>query len=264
MATLLAVPRAVSGTRLYQLGLTARRLWQDVAVGVLSWIALTPLVISVYIVLGHLMRRWGAPPVEHPLTELSRSGPQPIEWGLIFVNAVVAAPLYEELLFRGLLQPWFASRPRGGDMAIAASGVFAVVSQITPLRESVEQGSFGAILFALAPILFVLGMVPIYLLLRLRWPSPALAGIFGTALLFGVAHSKIWPSPVALFLLGAGLGIVAYRTQSLVPSVVVHALFNAVAFVQLLFPQLQNGKDATEAALRAPPASISTAVPGSE
>jgi membrane protease YdiL (CAAX protease family) len=51
--------------------------------------------------------------------------------------------------------------------------------------------------------------------------------VYSTAALFASIHP--WPTPVALFVLGLGLGWLAYRTQSLVGPMVLHALFNAVA-----------------------------------
>jgi membrane protease YdiL (CAAX protease family) len=58
--------------------------------------------------------------------------------------------------------------------------------------------------------------------------------VFATALLFGATHSFAWPTPIALFVLGLGLGYLAVRTRSLVAPVVVHCLFNAVSFVILI------------------------------
>ena len=42
------------------------------------------------------------------------------------------------------------------------------------------------------------------------------SAIYGTSLLFAAMHSGVWPSPIALFVLGLGLGWLAYRTRSLV------------------------------------------------
>ncbi len=61
------------------------------------------------------------------------------------------------------------------------------------------------------------------------------SAIYGTSLLFAAMHSGVWPSPIALFVLGLGLGWLAYRTRSLVGPILVHALFNGVACLQLVF-----------------------------
>ncbi len=65
----------------------------------------------------------------------------------------------------------------------------------------------------------------------------AILAIFGSAIVFAAAHSWVWPSPIPLLLLGICLGALAYRTQSLLPSMVLHGLFNMVACVELLFRQ---------------------------
>jgi membrane protease YdiL (CAAX protease family) len=56
--------------------------------------------------------------------------------------------------------------------------------------------------------------------------------VYGSAMLFALAHIT-WPDPIPLFLLGLVLGWLAYRTQSLIGTMVCHALFNAVACIVL-------------------------------
>jgi membrane protease YdiL (CAAX protease family) len=77
--------------------------------------------------------------------------------------------------------------------------------------------------------------LPGYLLLpRLTGNVREVRAIYATALLFGAFHAAVWPSPIALFVLGLGLGWLAWRTQSLTGPIFVHALFNAVASAVLL------------------------------
>jgi membrane protease YdiL (CAAX protease family) len=44
-----------------------------------------------------------------------------------------------------------------------------------------------------------------------------------------MAHVAVWPSPIPLFVLGLGLGVLAEGTRSLVGPIVVHSAFNAVS-----------------------------------
>jgi hypothetical protein len=83
-------------------------------------------------------------------------------------------------------------------------------------------------------------LLPAYLLLpsskcvrrRLGIASPlAMRGWMSNAVLFAAIHSNVWPSPIALFFLGLGLAWLALRTQSIIPSIVVHILFNGIAVV---------------------------------
>jgi membrane protease YdiL (CAAX protease family) len=71
---------------------------------------------------------------------------------------------------------------------------------------------------------------------RQRWQQweqkNGVLSIFGSAMMFAAFH-EVWPTPIPLFILGIGLGFLAFRTQSLLPSIVLHALFNAVASLAL-------------------------------
>jgi membrane protease YdiL (CAAX protease family) len=78
------------------------------------------------------------------------------------------------------------------------------------------------------------------LLVRRVSRTPAGPAIFATAVLFAAIHARVWPSPVALLLLGLGLGYLAWTRRSLVPSIVVHALFNAIACLYLLYDALKD------------------------
>ena len=93
-----------------------------------------------------------------------------------------------------------------------------------------------------------------------------LTSIYGSAMLFAVFHSSVWPTPIPLFVLGLGLGWLAYRTHSLVGSITVHVLFNSVACLVLglsVFYGKENGKAETNAFRPSAVGSSSTMVPGS-
>jgi membrane protease YdiL (CAAX protease family) len=259
ITTVLAWMRLGRGVRFYQLGLTSHRGVENVLLAIIAWLLTTPVVY----VLGFLAdfgsaRVLNVPPEKHPLFELAASRPLSAELAAIVVAAVVAAPLWEELLFRGILQRWFTVTPWGSDAAVAGALAFAFL----------DRGSKG-----LWPVLFVLAMVPGYILVsrsRSRAvPSTDVArAIFATALLFAAFHSRVWPTPIPLFALGLVLGFLAYRTQSLIAPILLHALFNAVATIALLYTlftdsEVRNGKEATTAFRAWPATSISTGVPGS-
>ncbi len=52
-----------------------------------------------------------------------------------------------------------------------------------------------------------------------------------TSLLFALLHAPQWPAPIPLFILSVGLGIVCYRTGSLLSAICTHAFFNGVSTV---------------------------------
>jgi membrane protease YdiL (CAAX protease family) len=170
----------------------------------------------------------------HPLTQAAGEGLAPAEWSLLIFAATVAAPVIEELLFRGLLQPWFASHKGGGYAAFGAAFAWAAYVCRDRVRAAWPLG-VGPILDAAAPVLFVLSLLPILFIVVWRSRTPAGPAILGTAVLFAAIHSSVWPSPVALLLLALGLGGLAWRTRSLAGPILMHSLFNSVSVVRLLW-----------------------------
>jgi membrane protease YdiL (CAAX protease family) len=217
---------SVSGTRPSQLGLTRRRLGQNLLVGFVGALVLVPCVFGVYYLVIALYHSWGAAPTEeHPLTQVAQFGLAPVEWGLLVLSAVVAAPVVEEQVFRGLLQPWFAKRREGGALAMVLAFLMALAMRRSEIEVSLPRGPW-AVAGECLPALFVLALVPVFLLVWWRSRTPVGPAIFGTAVLFAAFHSGVWPSPVPLLLLALGLGIIAYRAQSLAAPMLIHALFN--------------------------------------
>lgn len=110
--------------------------------------------------------------------------------------------------------------------------VLALVHRWERLPAAWLQG-MPALMEAAAPVLFVLALLPPYLLVWWLSRTPVAPAIFGTSLMFACIHST-WPTPIPLFALALGLGVLARRTRSLVGPIVLHSLFNGVSCVQLL------------------------------
>lgn len=226
---------ALSGVPPGRIGLTTRRLGRNVLAGVGGWLLITPLVFIVYMTVLYLYNMADPEAVqEHALTRLARQGPSAVEWTLLVFSAVVVAPVLEETVFRGVLQPWFAGMRHGGAAAMAAAFGVALVGRQSLLIDSLRNNGRG-LLTAATPALFVLVMVPFCWSVARRPPRPESAAVFGTALLFASMHASVWPTPVPLFVLGLALGTIMARTGSLVGPMVLHGLFNAVTCVVLLF-----------------------------
>jgi membrane protease YdiL (CAAX protease family) len=259
---------------LYQLGLTPVRLLPNITLGFRAWLVLTPIVFAVMIGAEKAYALW-SPFETHPLVEAAQKQMPVIEWGWIFFLAVIAAPVTEELMFRGLIQRWAQVRLWGPDAILVAAFVFALYTRSKDLETALSRADSHDRLVALvngtAPALFILLMIPGYIYSEVfawRWlPYPnAARSIYATSLLFAAVHSSVWPSPIPLFVMSLGLGFVAYRTQSLIPSITFHALFNLVSCIAMVFlppkDQAKNGNEATSALRRSPPASTSSVVPG--
>jgi membrane protease YdiL (CAAX protease family) len=241
------------GTRLVELGLTRARAAVNVCLGYLTWLLLTPLVLALMYLALYLVELVGGTPTEHPVSLATQQPLMLLEWLLMFASAVVLMPLLEEVLFRGLMLPW---QLRGGWQAQTTTAFCA-------LFVAAVGGTVGTS-YNIAPPLFVLVilagllLVPFALLRyappqasagdselrRPSWPEQVLLcaadrraqpllAVCTNGLFFAAMHSSVWPSPVALVVLGVGLAWLRYRTSSLVASLTLHALFNAVSAAAL-------------------------------
>jgi membrane protease YdiL (CAAX protease family) len=248
-----------NGTRPYQIGLTGHRWARDIVLACISWFIFSLPVMGVNFLAGWLYALVAhKEPETHPIVILARTQPKSLEVVAIIFMAMIKAPVWEELLFRGVVQNWLAARSWGGELAITLAVIVAF---------------FGRDKAGLWPMAFILAMLPGYFLTAQatwRWlpDSQAIRAIYGTSLLFAAFHSSVWPTPVALFFLSLGLGYLALRTQSLVGPMVLHSLFNAVASVAIFLtpqpaPEIENGKQATSANIFVPSASTSNTVPTS-
>lgn len=217
-----------------RLGLTTNDLGRNVVRGFGGWLLLLPLVLVVNLMVLALFNLTGASGVqEHPLTRLAEDGLSTAEWGLLVFTAIVAAPVLEEIIFRGVLQPWFAGFQTGSHLGMGMALAVALVLRRDPFMEAWRHDGEG-LLEAAMPALFVVAVTPLYVAVcrRPRFAGPP--AVFATALLFAMVHSFAWPTPVALFVLALGLGRLALRTGSLVGPMVLHGLFNGFSCVVLL------------------------------
>jgi membrane protease YdiL (CAAX protease family) len=240
--------RFATGATLPQMGLTRDRTATNLFVGYLGWLALAPLTYAVFMSAIALL----APnPQKHPLLDIGNyTGMR--EWIVFGIQAVVLAPFNEELLFRGLLLPWLLLESKSPanerelivrphqrtDICIIVAAVLCLLTKGS--KESVAKQQWDHLPKELAPFYFLLALLPLYWFLPScerfrRWcriDSPvAMRGWIASSILFAAVHANVWPTPIPLFVLALGLGWLAIRTRSIMPSIVAHALFNAVSVV---------------------------------
>jgi len=228
IATILVILRKASHARPYQLGITTARWTGNLLLGFLLWLLTTPVIYLIEQYVEYQIFR-GMPPPQHPLTTLLQSHPTGLQALEVICQAILLGPVLEELLFRGIIQPWCMKKPRNGQLILIAALLFALFVYSSSSKESNTS---------LAPAAFVLFMAPAYYVFGLIWrnaPKRArvVQAIYSTSLLFAVGHSSVWPTPIPLFFLGMALGWLAYRTQSLIGPIFLHGLFNSVACLAL-------------------------------
>jgi len=225
IVSLALIGRALYGNRRLPLrGSIAAR----VALGVAGWIVLHPIVAIVHGITTGIFLGFDWNLDEHPLAKSFHGGRSQIDRILLVVQAAIATPILEELLFRGLLLPWiFGRRYRGGLAMIFVLVMTAAASYdrgINDFSRTIGPIGFASVMLAGFALLQVL---PI----RKR---RTLTAIYASAACFAAVHTSVWPTPIPLFLLGLGLGWLAFRTRSILAPAIVHGLFNAVSVLFVL------------------------------
>jgi membrane protease YdiL (CAAX protease family) len=197
----------------------AAELSRDVRIGVIAWLAALAPVYGTQLTLLTLF----GPSEGHPLLKMVEQQADAALFVLAFFAAVIAAPLCEELTFRLVLQGWLEKWDawRGGSQIQD----FDVVE--TPVHD--EESA------ALEPMeaVFDEGLMPVDAPRETGFQRTHWLPIVISSLLFALAHFGYGPDPVPLFLLALVLGYVYQRTHRIVPSIVAHALFNAVSLFAL-------------------------------
>jgi membrane protease YdiL (CAAX protease family) len=199
---------------LEKFGLTLRLLPRGLWQGALALFALLPVVYVVSAVVDWSARALEMPIPQHELLIKLTEGLTVTKAVLLIVVAVVGAPLFEELLFRGVMQT-FLVRVLGGRQAeVGEAGV--------PMTAPVDDSPMSRIERAEA--------TPQRASQRIlaRWMS-----IVITALIFAAVHGQpLWIPP--LMALAIGMGYMYERTGNLWIPVVMHALFNGLQIVLFL------------------------------
>ena len=151
----------------------------------------------------------------HPMVErLMKSSSPEMLWAA-FVAAVIAAPIFEEFVFRVLLQGWLES-VEDEELHFDATER-EVVGDNPPESNPIRRPAIGWM------DLLPHGWLPIII----------------SSVLFGLAHMGHGIAPIPLVLLGIVLGYVYQRTHRIIPCIVIHALFNCFSMA-LLWLSLSN------------------------
>jgi len=235
MAGLVAYFRADA----HDLGLPTswKQLASDIGLGVLATLAAFLPIYAVQLTLVNLLEA----DTPHPLVEQLQEHPSTEMLVLGFVMAVIAAPLFEEFIFRGLLQGWLERR-EDEVLDFAETSRFPQVEVLDSTGELVTVAHNLTEAFDLPrdqademeevvtnprrPAQGWLSGLPH------GWTPILLSGV-----VFGLAHLGHGVSPVPLVLFGIVLGYLYQRTHRLAPSITAHMVFNSYSML-LLWLQL--------------------------
>ena len=238
LATVYLVVRA--GARAHDFGFSWRGLGQNAAIGILAF----PMIaVPVYALQAALVLSGWA--YEHPLIEMLQKSPDFSLYLVLVLSACVVAPLSEEWFFRVIFQGWleracaWTKRPLNAVGPAATEtlpALPAVVVEAGPLEHAELQIPPTADLnpyaappssppLAPEPLVDEACEEPVHFVL-VHWVP-----IVCSSVLFGLAHFGHGPAPITLTVLALALGYLYQRTHSIVPVIVVHAMFNSVSML---------------------------------
>jgi membrane protease YdiL (CAAX protease family) len=201
-----------------------QRLWFDAvrfpvgfALGVAGMAIAMPLVYGSIVMAEWLYRQVGYQhPPAHDLLKTMGETPEAFVRNLAIVVAVVIAPLWEELLFRGHIQTML----REGIIRLRESA-----TRIEPLAPAARPGDTLEYFAAAPPVVDRLVDRP--------RPLDAWLAIVLTSLLFAGIHHP-WTFP-PIFVLSVCLGFAYERSRNLWVPIVMHGTFNATMTVYFLW-----------------------------
>lgn len=267
-AAIVAVLITVSGASWRDLGLpnSMHQLRADIKLGV--WIGLASIV-PIYTLQAAAIALLGIP-AAHPLLDQMVELPDPAVFLAAMLAAVVAAPVFEELVFRLLLQgglehwedwriAWPLSWPTQANLDLLEElqhdssadenalekdepdADDAGQSELAPAGESPVTSEPTASHLAAGDELWDAAIQPEQLSPRPPEGAGALPPlghgwicILASSFLFALAHLGNGPSPIALFAFAMVLGYVYQRTHRILPCIVAHFLLNLVSVTMLM------------------------------
>lgn len=196
------------------------------ALAVGSWAVLSLVTLAIHFGVMAAFFGLGWPLEEHPLAN-SAAYRSLLDRCLLVGQACAAAPLIEEVMFRGVLLPWLLAR-RANVWPVFGAGLLLAAGM------AVDAHGLGGLVRG--PVLFAVALVAgwVGLSVVLRKKRKTIGAIYASATVFAVVHSAVWPSPIPLFVLGLGLGWLAVRMRGVLVPTLVHGLFNAVSVALVL------------------------------
>ena len=211
--------------------------------GLVAFLVLAPLVYGAF----YLATRY-FPPSDHPISEVMTGRRTTAMAALVMISAVVAAPIAEELLFRGVLLGWLTTVTCGLQKSKPRWGFGDETWESSRVDESpwLDREAFPNEPNGRGPSSDAVGPWPEFEPFpnepKPAGPRPTIGGLplaaWGANALvsvgFAAMHAEQWPAPIPLFVLSMGLGWLSQRTGGLAASIGLHMAFNGFATAILL------------------------------
>jgi len=205
----------VLGAVLSFMGLTNRRdlerygLWpsgDDLRLGAIASVLVLPPVLILATLLEYLV------PYEHQVFNLIEQSPEPAVFWAMALSAILVAPIFEEFMFRSLLQG-------GGQRVIRRTEHLRDKERISDKElQSIEKS---------------LELITSHEVASWSWWPVVIA-----SLTFSTLHLGQGAAPIALFFFSMALGYLYRQTGRLWPCIVVHLVLNTVSLVGFILQVL--------------------------
>lgn len=247
LATLILVPAILAitaGARRRDYGVGWSGLgWQAVR-GIVAYPILAPLVFGVMLASIKVFGR-----TTHPLEEAIQGDRTPGMAAILILAGVVLAPAAEELIFRGVLLGWLTrvalgvkglatARPPADDEIRYISTFEPIASPAVGSESSPIAGEVLPINPYSPPTAPTGPPPPAFEIVyedgtAAGTPAgralPMLLANVAVSLIFAAMHGAVWPTPIPIFFLSMGLGVLYQRTGGIIAPVALHVTFNGIS-----------------------------------
>jgi membrane protease YdiL (CAAX protease family) len=242
IAATIPLLRLRRGATMRDFGWSSRNLLSDVRIGLTGFVMLAP---PVYALQGLLVYFWQ--PSKHPLMETFKEAPSTGFFVVLLVSAAVIAPVFEELIFRVLLQGFlekaFSFRGEASELVLGKrwshGDVPAEDNAIVPAEFANEDSALPSAAlgdenpYSSPQYYGETAALPIENAMEHEQPElhgrAAWLPIAVSSLIFALLHYSHGPDWIPLILLAAGMGYLYQRTHRILPSLVVHASLNSLS-----------------------------------
>ena len=188
---------------LADLGFQFDKMKNDVWLGLIAFTATAPVIYFLQFVLKLIYNQFADEEAAHPIEKMlhENSSGSVVFWAIF--AAVIAAPIVEEFLFRGILQGWLEKafyRTRilvNAQLAGETNG------------EDITLATPTAPTFMWQPIIL-------------------------SSITFALLHAGHGPDPIPLFFLAVVLGYLYAKTHRILPGIVVHMALNGLSMLILI------------------------------
>jgi len=200
---------------LVQMGLTQRHFLSrsgllptvaDIRLGVVASLFILPPVLWLATLLEKLV------PYEHSVFNTIKSNPVPSVFWAMALSAVAVAPIFEEFMFRMLLQG-------GGERVIRRS-------QLLSGRESLSDDEIASLEQISAEEVASWSWWPVLI----------------SSLTFSMLHFGQGAAPIALFFFSLALGYIYRQTGRLWPCIIVHLILNTLSLTGFILQVISKGQ----------------------